>query len=342
MRILQSRYERACLGYDYFVDSETGDEFAVQRSTGEISQAANILAPVGSVVITPEAMEAAKQKKEQQRAYFAEKEISKMLGSFYYLALDNGLENISPIAAARLIYLGTFIKYGTDQLYLTKRTPLTRRLLPKVMGLSEDTVGLFLEEVQAYIFEDERGSLHIQNPTFIRGKLPPKNSGYQRVYMDAVRKLYTGTPKNNHKQLGYIFRMLPFISVEHNILCHRPFAKNVEDIEPMSLKEFCEAVGLAYSRTAVSRLQKVYSNIQFMVHGFPELFCAFVTDGHSHEADKIFVNPRILYSGRNPDQVQNLLQLMPKPHSHVPVTTLRNRKTAAKAHNNADNRLHTS
>ena len=156
--------------------------------------------------------------------------------------------------------------------------------------------------------------------------------------MDAVRKLYNGTPKNNHRQLGYIFRMLPFISVEHNILCHRPFAKNIEDVEPMSLREFCEAVGLRYSRTAISRLQAAYSNIQFMVHGFPELFCAFVTDGHNHEADKIFVNPRILYSGRNPEQVWNLIQLMPKPHNHVDVTTLRNHQQTAKARNNADKR----
>lgn len=336
-RILQTGSKTNCLGYDYIVDSETGEELAVQRATGEVSQAIRVTIPEGSFIITPEAREAAKKRREQQLEYFSEKQIPKILGRFYCLALDNHFEKLSPIAVARLVYLGTFIKYGTDRLYLTERTPLTKKLLPEVMGVSEDTVSRFLEEVQEYIFEDEEHNLHIQNPTFIRGKLPSENGGYQKIYIDAARKLYTETPVKNHKQLGYIFLMLPFISIEHSILCHRPFAKDVKDIQPMTLKEFCEAVGLAYNRTTISRLKKGYSDIQFMVHGFPELFCAFVSDGQNHDRDRIIVNPRILYSGRDPEQVRNLLQLMPKPQSNASVTTLRKDKKTPKSYNNAGN-----
>lgn len=130
--------------------------------------------------------------------------------------------------------------------------------------------------------------------------------------------------------------------IEYNILCRRPFAKDIEDIQPLTLKEFCEAVGLSYNRTTVSRLKKAYSGIQFVVNGFPELFCAFVTDGQNHDGDKIIINPRILYSGRNPEQVRNLLQLMPKPHSHASVTTLRKGKKAPKPHSNVVNKVFSS
>ena len=342
IRILQTRRKTVCLGYDYIVDSETGESLAVQRSTGEVLPAVNVTVPAGSGIITPEAREAERERREQQREYFLEKQIPKILGKFYCLALNNRFENLSPSAVARLVYLGTFIKYGTDRLYLTKRTPLTKKLLPEVMGVSEDTVCRFLDEVREYVFEDEEHNLHIQNPIFIRGKLPSENGGYQKIYIDAVRKLYAEAHVKNHKQLGYIFLMLPFISVEYNILCRHPFAKDIEDIQPLTLKEFCEAVGLSYNRTTISRLKKVYSGIQFVVNGSPELFCAFVTDGKKHDGDKIIINPRILYSGRNPEQVRNLLQLMPKPHSHASVTTLRKGKKAPKPHINVVNKVFSS
>lgn len=320
------RISKIAKGYDISTDPNTGIQFYIERATGECVEAISMTVPAGSYCVTPEQQRIDAETKQRQRAYFSEKEITKLLGRFYSLALDNGFSELSPATVARLVYLGTFLKYGTDCLYQTERTPMTRKMLPEIMNVSDDTTRRFMEEASPYIFEDEAGHLHMKWPTFIRGKLPPEHEGYQKIRIEAVRTLYLSTAVENHKRLGYIFLMLPFISIEHNILCHKPYASNIEEIQPMTVREFCEKVGLSYNKMTVSRLKRIYADIQFMVRGKPELFCAFTTDGVHHENDKIFVNPLVLYSGRDAVRVKGLIELMPKPHSHAPVTTLRKKK----------------
>lgn len=310
-------------GYAREANPETGEQFFVELGTGEVYDAVTMIVPEGSQLITPEQQRRNRERRERQKIRRSEEAITAVLGKFYLLAVDTDFSNLSPATVARLVYLATYLRYGTNSLYWTKRTPITRRMLPEVLGVSEDTAGRFMKEAEGYISADENGCIHMDRLAFVRGRLPAEHAGYQKLRIEAVRRLYKAADVADHKRLGYIFLMLPFISIDYNILCHNPYADDISAIEPMTVKEFCEKVGLAYNRTTVFRLRRIYADIQFEIDGERQLFCGFATDGVHPENDKIFVNPRVLYSGRDIVKVRGLVELMPKPHSDAVVTTLR-------------------
>ena len=92
--------------------------------------------------------------------------------------------------------------------------------LPGVLGLSKrHTVNFWKEVNSQYVSEDEGGYLVLNDDVFKRGRLKRKQSiPYQQFYIDGVRKLYKAASVSQHKQLGYLFSMLPYISEEYNLL----------------------------------------------------------------------------------------------------------------------------
>ena len=287
--------------------NEDGSAYAVNLKTGEVTDAIHALIPPGSAIITPEDFAANHERKRQQREFFLQKQAKAQLGKFCFLAINSGLNCLPPATAARLIYLSSYLRYGTDCLYVTQRTPMKVADLQKVMGLSTATVCRFLKEVcPSYLSADENGDLHINTSVFRRGALPKKDGlgAFQKVYIEAIRNLYRATPVSNHKQLGYIFLMLPYINIQYNVLCKNPYETDIFHVEPLTVREFCELIGHSYS--TVARLREAYSRIRFMVNGQQELFCAFVSDGSSLDDARIFVNPNVFYSGTDPERVEIL------------------------------------
>lgn len=207
-------------GYAYQVNDD-GSTYAVNLKTGEVTDAVYALMPPGSAIITPEDFAANYERKRQQREFFLQKQVMEQLGKFCFLAISSGLDSLSPATIARLIYLSSYLRYGTDCLYITQRTPMTASNLPDVMGLSDTTVYRFLKDVcPSYLSIDDDDNLHINTSVFRRGALSKKDGlgAYQKVYIEAVRNLYRATPISNHKQLGYIFLMLPYINIQYNVL----------------------------------------------------------------------------------------------------------------------------
>ena len=293
-------------GYDYR-ENEDGSIQAVSLKTGEVSDAVHALIPPGSAIITPEDFAANNQRKRQQREFFLQKQIMGQLGKFCFLAINNSLNCLPPATAVRLIYLSSYLRYDTDCLYITQRIPMKVSDLQKVMGLSNATIRRFLERVcPSYLSVDHDENLHINTTIFRRGTLPKKDrlGAFQKVYIEAIRCLYRATPISNHKQLGYIFLMLPYINIQHNVLCKNPYETDILHVEPLTVREFCVLIGHSYS--TVARLREAYSRICFSVNGQQELFCAFVSAENRLDNARIFVNPHVFYSGSDPEQVEVL------------------------------------
>lgn len=287
-------------GYDLITNSQTGERLAIQRSTGEALSWDYMPVIHGSIVYTPEQQEAYEKRKKR-------KDRLARLGKFFFLDTQNGFESIGPATAARVVYLGTFLKYGTDNLYRTRGTQMKKEDLPKILGVSEATAFRFLKEVSPqYVQVDDAGCLHLDSQTFLYGAMDidSKPALYRKIYVDKVRELYKGTPTTKHKELGYIFSLLPYINMEYNILCKDIFEKDISEIEPLTLREFCQIIG--HSFDTVQRLLNTYANIKVLVNGLEEPFCAFVYDGANIGDAQIYVNPHVLYNGSDPEQVELL------------------------------------
>lgn len=199
------------------------------------------------------------------------------------------------------------MNYNGD-LMKNHKTKMKKSDLGSILKLSDATVFRFRKEVNGkYIFEDSDNYLKLtSNDLFQRGKLKKCNDDdfHQRFYINAIRNLYEQTDISKHKHLGYVYKMLPYVNIEYNILCLNPFENELEKIQPITFNEFCNHV--SYNSNQTKRLIKLYSQINFDVDKRKELFCSFVYDGVNQTNQKIFVNPRVLYGGSDYKKVEVL------------------------------------
>lgn len=290
-------------GYDYILDDETGNFKAISRSTGEITEAVQHILPYGTICYTPESQRLYKERKEQEQNHNIRRLKEEELGNFYFTSRKEDFADISPESLTRLIYLNTFMAHG-NRVMLTERTPMHRRDLSKILKLSKATITRFWKEVNPkYIKETDEGLMLSNDVIFRRGAVTKGNS-YQRMYIKGIRNLYELTDISNHKYLGYLFRLLPFINIEYNLICSNPFEKELERVELISIADFCNMIG--YDIAHISKLMKIYHDIQFDVGGRLERFCSFAYDGMRKKNAKILVNPHILYCGSDYTKVEVL------------------------------------
>ena len=292
--------------YEYITD-DSDNILAVNKSTGEIIETETAYCPKGSFICTPEQQKAYRQRKQnEQESYFRRKN-NKPLGEFFFAPVDETFNGISPESVTRLIYLNTFTNYTSNCLMLTQRTPMRYKDLASVLNVSKATISRFWNEVcPKYLTKQEKDIIFTNNDVFKKGCLKRKKqyTNYQKFYVDGIRKLYNSTPTSNHKHLGYLFKLLPYINFEYNLICYNPTEKNLDNIELISIREFCKQIN--YDTTHLNRLLFIYQNICFDVDGNSERFCTIVYDGIEKHNAKIFINPHILYCGSNYETVKIL------------------------------------
>lgn len=294
-------------GYDFYTDPDTGERWGVELSTGEVRKAVSIEVVAGTIYYTPEQQAAYRERQKKEKEHRLKQDMIKMqkddLGHYYFaLVLDYGL---SPATLARLIFLCTFLRYDCDTLYLTQRTKMFVKDLYELLGLSRNTVSSFIKEASPYLYILDDDTIHINNDFFLRGALPKEtHSSFLRIYIDTVRNLYRTTPINKHRYLGYVYLMLPYMNIEHNILCWNPEEKQLDSVLPLSVLDFCHIIN--YNDNQSARLCREYSKITFMVNGKLERFCSFVYDGSNPKMAAIYINPHIIYSGNDYKHVEIL------------------------------------
>jgi len=291
--------------YTYTANEATGELFAVRNATGEVVEAIVTTIPIGSIILTPAQLDLLeiKKKNEAQKMYRRNNK-----AKFVFAHSEHDYQDIKPETLGRLMYLSTYLPYGTNVLSRTQKTKIKKADLPSIMGLSTGTFYRFWEDLKGkYLQEDENGYIVLSPACFVRGKIQAKNIGeeWQKLYIEFMRELYAKTPPTNHRYLGYIFQMLPFVNIEYNILCHNPQETDLAAIQPITLDEFCLACGYANTDQR-TRLVKKYAQIYFNVEGSKERFCSIITDLANIGKANIYINPNIIYKGSRWDDVKIL------------------------------------
>lgn len=295
---------------------------AVNNHTGEVVETVTFALPSGSIAYTPQQQEEYKKRKLLEQEKVIRRQIKNELGNFYFAYSEKRYSDISPQTMVRLVYIATYLRYVTNQLFLSERTPLNKAGLFEIMNLSRKTFYRFWDEVKdVYLFEDENGVLSLSDD-FYRGDLAGyfyQNDGkksFQQLYIEALRKLYLETPAIKHGYLGYVFQMLPYINWEYNILCWNPDETDIEKIALMTLDEWCGLIG--YDKSQRSRLMKTYAQLIFKWKDKRQRFCSFVSGDYKNGNIRIFINPHILYRGSNWCKVEILGAFFQDGKTEVP------------------------
>lgn len=289
-------------GYKAIKDDEAR-WFVIDEDTGEVIPAANAVIPYGSITYSPKDQKAYTERKErEQQEYYKSKRSGKKKPPYTFVSTAADLTEISPANITRLIYLSTYLSYHDNELRLSERHKIRMTELPDILKISSATADRFWNEVSPqYVYEDNDGTLKLNPDVFVRGNLQQLISFYIKVFATGMRNLYKSVPISKHKQLGYIFAMLPYVNSEHNILCYNTWETDINKIEPMSMKDFCAEIGFDYRH--VNRLHDAFKQIKFDVgEGKQELFCSIIKNEYTGK-ELMIVNPKVFYSGKNAEAV---------------------------------------
>ena len=265
------------------------DGVAVDKQTGEVVETVTVVLPIGSKTYTPQQQRAYKDHKLNEAKRRAMKYSNKELGSFNFVSVDNGFNDLKAATVARLIYLTTFSRQCSSVLFKRTNAPIQYNDLSKLMDCSAKTIERFWAEVSPkYIFSNSDNNIEINTDIIRRDKLFKYSGYWQRIYRNSVQKLFKAATNLNN--MGYIFQLMEHINIEYNLLCLNPEETELSEIRTLNIDDLCKIIN--YDVSQKSRLMRTLKKQTFDVNGKQERLISFVDGG-----DKIVINPRVIYSG---------------------------------------------
>ena len=290
---------------------ENGMPFSIDRRTGEVHKLSVAYMKPGDVAYSKEAREARKRRIEREQQLEMICRANQDCEKFVFANTAEGFSELSPASVVRLIVLSTYLDYRNG-LRLDRWTPMKYENLQSILKIGRTAVQDFWREVSpVYVDKDGDNLVLTDQEAFHRGELQDRNARWIKIYHNAVRELYRSADKSQHKHLGHVFKMLRYINVQHNILCLNPLEKDRGQIIPITFGRFCEIAG--YSAENTARLADYFMKVKFSIGNRREHFCKFVMNDRQISHSWIFVNPRVMYSGTDPEAVANFAVLSKCP-----------------------------
>ena len=135
-----------------------------------------------------------------------------------------------------------------------------------------------------------------------------------------ARLMYLSTKINQHKLLGYVFMMLPYVNIRYNILCYNPFENVMDFIIPITMNNFCDYIGVGTEQ--VNRFRKNIETIIFTFNGREQHFLCFILSANVENKNHgmIMINPNILY-GRNIIEREGMIELFYRHDTNKRINT---------------------
>lgn len=229
------------------------------------------------------------------------KQLNSELGGFiamYYVKNELLLNNLELTYQdiARLLYLGTYLdyNYSTNLLVIhdskTSKRAMTRSDMLKVLKVSDKTLRNFLKVLkdnQIIVELDKR--FYLSDKHFTKGKVNKKilkSKDYTRIYRNPIKNLFEGVTASNHKNIGNILSLIPFLDDSFNHL-ENP------DGSFMSLLQMNELLG--YQKTNASHLFKRLRDLKVTYNGEEHHIITKILLNDKEE--RIYINPLIAYKG---------------------------------------------
>lgn len=221
--------------------------------------------------------------------------IASECGSFYFNFFKEGLDDmdIKESIKLRFLYLCTYTNYTEKGMYLVydNAKKMDRGGIGDVLNLSDRELSSTITTLTKnnLIIKDGRYYMINKDITY-RGTLSNSKTkqSHSRIFDKGLRELYDNCDAKQHKQLYYLFKLLPYVNLKYNAICQNPSEDIAEDVIPLKLSEICEVIG--YNPKNSGRLKKDMYDLH--------LFGQYAILGIENKNGMWFkINPRVLYAG---------------------------------------------
>lgn len=226
-------------------------------------------------------------------------------GGFTFLKkVNDAMEKMKPETVGRLVYLSTYLDFGSKQLMAEANRPMKKSDLQYFLKIGETKVRHFCDECISHglLTIDENKLLYLDD-IFFKGKSSQKEN--IKLYCKTIRDLYKRMPARHHRYFGYIIQLLPYISIEWNVICKNPEEKDSKKVCLLTVKEMCEL--LNYSTNQSCRFQNAITHCMFEWDGRLTSMCGTVSTSFQ-DGDKVglIVNPHLVFYGTDFKKVEGI------------------------------------
>ena len=223
--------------------------------------------------------------------------------------------NISRPNISRIIYLATYIEYNykEENLLVRKRANinntkhLNKKDLKKLLKLSPNAFREFIKEMKElnllYEVEDK---FYLTDEYFSKGKCNFNKGEYARIFIKTTQMLYENCSPRQHKQLSYVYQLLPFLNFDTNILCSNPQETHIGDLNKLSLDDICDILGVDKhnKRKLENDLLNFYITLDDnKYHLFSEVMIR-VSGGWKNY---FVINPAVIFKGSDSDKMKEMI-----------------------------------
>lgn len=187
----------------------------------------------------------------------------------------------------------------------TKESYMIEKDLPEVLKLGErecrNTKKSLIESNLIKINNDK--TITVNKKYCLRGKITKKmkeNGGFVRMFDNAIRELNEKAKATEHKRLGLLIKLLPFINIHHNIVTYANCIdeEDITKVKAMKMKDVCEIVGYKNSTQLKRDLFNITVNDETVIGIFETKY-----------GKMIYVNPRVYYKGSSIDNLKALINM---------------------------------
>lgn len=222
-------------------------------------------------------------------------ELIRSFGGFYFSCYKNLLKlKLDKQYMFRFMYLCTLMNYenkvefgnakGDNVLALEKD-------LQEILKLSERECRNTKKELiknKLIIINDDK-TISINNKYAVKGDIDKRKlKGSVRAMEQGIQELYNKAKATEHKKLGLLIELLPYVNFTHNVLCNNPNETDIGKVDPLNLTEVMQ---LAEYKN-LNRFKKDLLNLTVN----DELVAKITETKHGKF---IYINPRIFYKGNN-------------------------------------------
>lgn len=155
-----------------------------------------------------------------------------------------------------ILLLQPYIAYKTGVLTEPGRNghALKAADFARIWNVSKRTAGVILSELEAHsIVFGEGGTYTLNERYHFRNKTGDEVDALIKTFFTTLRKV-----RLTAADLGIVYKLLPYVHLESNVICSDPFAANPEDVRFLSEKQIAGVLGMDVNKTreAMRRLRK--------------------------------------------------------------------------------------
>lgn len=276
----------------------------VDHDTGEVIGGGDVLLPGEQIKHHPSKSQKDGWQYTQSQVLPLPSFLQEQFGNFIHSRYDALLKKVEydTATAFRFIYLCTFMEYDTGYIIWNGRR-ITDHYLIDIFNVHKNTMTNIKKKLFEYelIFQDGNDNIYVNIDYCYRGDIGANKNYRQqctRIFNNSIQKLYNNTLDfRDHKMLGKLILLLPYINIYHNVICLNTKEKDWDKLQIPNAEQM-DSILHTSLRNNQKQMKKL---LDITINGEPAVLVIKHKNVHMYA-----VNPCIYYGGTRLSDVEEL------------------------------------